>query len=275
VSLFVEDCIEKARDYRDRGAHYNVRAPHAGGIPDAANSLLAIRKLVYEEGRMSLPELTEILSRDWEGHEHLRREMRQRFPMYGNDDAEADAMVRRIYDDYVALAAAVKDRHGILRPPGISTFGREIVFREHRTATAFGAKKGEILATNFAPTPGTDMRGPTALMRSFCSMDFSKLPNGVPMELKIDPGSVKGETGIDALVTLMRTFIELGGVFLHIDVVDTDLLRDAQQHPERYPNLSVRISGWSARFATLSEDWQDMVIQRTEQEARHTVSEVR
>lgn len=267
VAIFVENCIEQARDYTDRGARYSVLAPHAGGIPDAANSLLAIKKLVYEEERLTLVDFIDILRSDWEGHEPLSREARRRFPLYGNDDAEADAMVRRIYDDYVSLAADVPERNGVLRPPGISTFGREIGFREHRLATAFGAKKGEILATNFGPTPGTDMRGPTALMRSFCSMNFRKLPNGVPMELKIDPGSVRGETGIDALVTLMRTFLQLGGVFLHIDVVDTDLLRDARQHPERYPNLSVRISGWSARFATLSSEWQDMIIHRTEHHA--------
>jgi pyruvate-formate lyase len=96
-------------------------------------------------------------------------------------------------------------------------------------------------------------------------MDFTRLPNGATLELKIHPESVTGETGRDALVALTRSFVDLGGWFLHIDVVDSAMLLDAQRHPEKYPNLSVRIAGWSARFATMNKDWQDMVIARTQQ----------
>ena len=266
LSLFVEDCIERAQRYHDRGAHYSVVAPHAGGLPDTANSLFVIRKLVFEERALGLQELMQILKDNWEGNEELRQQTESRFTLYGNDDPEPDAMLRRVYDDYVRLAAAVRDRAGVLRPPGISTFGREVSgFRDGRAATAFGRRRRDLLATNLAPTPGTDRHGPTAVIKSFCSLDFEKLPNGVPLDLKIHPSSLKDEIGVALLVALMRTFVELGGVYLQIDVVDSDLLRDAQKHPERYPNLSVRISGWSARFATLSKEWQDMVIQRTEQ----------
>ena len=103
------------------------------------------------------------------------------------------------------------------------------------------------------------------MIRSFCRMDFEKLPNGVPLELKIHPGAVEGEEGLEALTALLRTFLALEGWFLHVDVVDSALLREAQAHPEKYPNLAVRISGWSARFATLNREWQDMIIHRTEQ----------
>jgi len=265
LSIFVDDCLENGRGYHDRGARYTVLAPHAGGLPDTANSLLAIKTLVYDERRLSLRELVAILRRNWEGHETLRRQIQQQLVLYGNDDPAADAMMRRLYDDYVALAGAVHERAGVLRPPGISTFGREIEYREHRAATAFGRRQGDLLATNLAPTPGSDTRGPTAVIRSFCGMDFEKLPNGVPLELKILPDAVKGETGLLVLTALLRTFVALGGLYLHIDVVDTELLRDAQRHPDRYPNLCVRVSGWSAQFATMGRQWQDMIIQRTQQ----------
>ncbi len=265
LSLLVEGCIEKARSYCDRGPTYSVVAPHAGGIPDTANSLLVLKALVYDEGRLSLRKFVEILRADWAGQEGLRQEIVRRFRLYGNDEAASDAMIRRVYDSFVSLAERTGDRAGVLRPPGISTFGREIEWRAHRLATAFGRRKGDILATNLGPTPGSDTQGPTAVIRSFCGMDFRKLPNGAPLELKIIPRAVKGERGASARVALMRTFIHLGGVFLHIDVVDSQLLRDAQAHPERYPNLSVRISGWSARFATLDEHWQEMIINRTQQ----------
>jgi formate C-acetyltransferase len=127
------------------------------------------------------------------------------------------------------------------------------------------------LAPNFSPSPGTDKRGPTAVIRSHCSVDLGRLPCGTALDLKVLPSSVQGETGLQALVGLMRTFVQLGGIFLQTDVVDDALLRDAQAHPDRYPNLSVRISGWSARFATLSKEWQDMIIARTEQGTVHPV----
>ncbi|MBN1399892.1 MAG: hypothetical protein JXA74_03585 [Anaerolineae bacterium] len=266
ISLLIDDCIERGRGYHDRGARYTVRSPHAGGLPDVANSLLAIRKLVYEERRLSLGELVQILRDDWRGHEALRRSVRAELIAYGNDDATADAMLRRVYDDYVALAGAVHDRNGVLRPVGLSTFGRQIEWAEARGATAAGSHRGEYLANNFSPTPGTDLNGPTAVIQSFCSVDFEKLANGTALELKIHPSAIKGEAGVSALVGLMRTFLRLGGWFLHIDVVDSEMLRDAQRHPDRYPNLAVRISGWSARFVTLDRTWQDMIIARSEQE---------
>ena len=107
--------------------------------------------------------------------------------------------------------------------------------------------------------------GPTAVIKSHCSVDFSKLPCGTALELKMVPATLKGETGLAALAGLMKTFVKLGGIFMQIDVVDTDMLSDAQAHPEKYPNFAVRISGWSARFATLSHQWQEMVIARSEQ----------
>ena len=266
ISLLVEDCIERARGYHDRGAHYTVRAPHAGGLPDVANSLLTIRTLVYEEEALSLPELVAILRDNWRGHEALRRRVRAQVEGYGNDNPQADAMLARVFDDYASLVAQVPERCGVLRPAGISTFGRQIEWAEARGATAMGTFHGEYLANNLSPTPGSDHSGPTAVIKSFCAVDFEKLPNGTALELKIHPSGVEGETGLQALVALMKTFVSLGGWFLHIDVVDSDLLRDAQAHPDKYPNLAVRVSGWSARFATLDKQWQDMIIARTEQQ---------
>lgn len=263
LSVFVEGCIENAKGYHDLGAKYTVVAPHAGGIPDLANSLHVINKIVFEEKQFSWQKFRNILKHNWQGHETFRQSIIKKYQLYGNDNDEVDQFVKKIYDDFVLLASRVPKRNGVLRPPGISTFGREIGYRQHRLATAFGRHQGEILATNMAPTPGTDLSGPTAVIKSFCKLDFEKLPNGVPLELKILPSAVKGEKGLKALIGIMRSFIQLGGVFLHIDVVDNKLLIKAQQHPEKYPNLSVRISGWSARFVTLNREWQKMIIQRS------------
>jgi formate C-acetyltransferase len=269
LSLFVDDCVERGRAYHAGGPVYTVLSPHAGGLPDTANSLLAIRRLVYEEKSLGLTRFVEILRADWQGHEDLRQRIRNRFEFYGNDSPEADALMQRLFNDFTGLVAQVPERFGTRRPAGISTFGREVSdFRPHRVAAAEGSRRGDILAPNFSPSPGTDRHGPTAVIKSHCSVDFSRLPCGTALDLKILPASVEGEAGIQALVNLLRTFVELGGIFMQVDVVDSELLRDAQAHPDRYPNLSVRVSGWSARFATLSKEWQDMIITRTQQSAR-------
>ncbi len=263
ASLLTEDCIERGRGYADRGARYTVFAPHAGGLPNTGNSLLAIQRMVYKDGLISLPELVHCLRSNWGGREPLRRRILSQYTYYGNDDAEADAMTKRVFDDFVALVGRVRERHGVLRPPGVSTFGREIEWRPQRKASADGHREGEILATNFSPSPGTDKKGPTAVIKSHCAMDLVRLTNGTALELKLHPSCVSGKEGLDSLVGLLRSFLSLGGIFLHIDVVDNEMLRDAQHHPERYPTLAVRVSGWSARFITLSKDWQEMIINRS------------
>jgi len=265
VSLFTHDCIEKGRGYYERGARYTVFSPHAGGLPNTGNSLLAIKRQVYEEQRLSLPEFASCLRSDWQGYEPLRQRILNQTEFYGNDDPEADAMTRRVFDDFLALVAEVPERNGVLRPAGVSTFGREIEWRSQRQASADGHHAGEFLATNFSPSPGTDRKGPTAVIKSHCAMGLARLTNGTALELKMHPSCVQGESGIQSLVALLRSFVSLGGIFVHVDVVDGDMLRDAQRHPDKYPNLAVRVSGWSARFVTLDRDWQEMIINRTTQ----------
>jgi formate C-acetyltransferase len=264
VSLFVSDCLGRGRDYFRQGPLYSIVAPHASGLPDTANSLTAIQRLVYDQKRLTLRDLVGILRDDWQGHEPLRRELGHSLPFYGNDDPAADAMLRRLFDDYTGLFAGVPfNPDTLLRPPGISTFGRELQWAAERSATPMGTHAGEVLAPNLAPTPGTDRNGPTAVIASFCSMDFRRLPNGVPLDLKLHPSQLQGAPGTRMLEALLKTFVRLGGWYLQADVVDNELLKDAQRHPEKYPNLCVRVSGWSARFATLDKAWQDMIIART------------
>ena len=268
VDMLIDGCIEKGRSYYHLGPKYTAESPHAGGLPDVANSLQVIKKLVYEDQELSLAELADILRNNWEGHDETRRKICSRFDFYGNDSEASNAMIQKVFDAYTGLVAEIPSNDGVLFPAGISTFGREAsAFLPGRTASAAGSKKGDILALNFSPSPGTDKSGPTAVIKSHCAVDFSRLPGGTALELKIVPSSLQGERGIAALVGLMKTFVDLGGIFMQIDAMDTAMLRDAQEHPDKYPNLSVRISGWSARFATLSKDWQEMVIVRTEQRA--------
>lgn len=265
VSLFMDDCIETGLSYLDGGAKYNVCSPHIGGAPDVGNSLYAIQKLVFDEKKVSFDELMCILQNNWEGHEGLRQYVLNKYTYYGNDNDEADSYTSRVLDDFADMVMRLNRRCPILFPPGVSTFGRQIEWANHRSAVPFGRRKGDILASNTSPTPGTDTEGATAVIKSYCKADLGKQVNGAALDIKLYPSSLWGENGINALVALFKGFLELGGFFVQIDVVDTETLKKARENPADYKTLSVRVAGWSARFVTLSDEWQKMVIERTMQ----------
>ncbi len=130
-------------------------------------------------------------------------------------------------------------------------------------ATPSGKKAGQVLSGNFSPAPGTDKEGATAIIRSCCKSDLRRMVSGAALDLKLLPSAVSGENGLQAIVSLIRGFVSLGGHFVQMDIADTQILRDAQAHPEKYQTLSVRVSGWNARFVTLNTEWQDMIIAQT------------
>ena len=265
IALLTEGCIEHARDYLNGGARYRVCSPHMGAIPDVGNALLAIKKLVFDEKKVNFPTLMRLLQNDWAGAEELRLYAARQYVYYGNDNDEADALVAEIANHFIETVRAVPQRNGILRPPGISTFGRQIDWSPGRFATPFGSHAKTILSGNLNPTPGTDKTGATAIIRSHCKTDLSRLTCGTALDIKLEPTAVEGKEGLDALEGLLSGFLQLGGFFMQTDVMDNAILLEAQQHPEQYPNLTVRISGWSARFITLSREWQQMIIERSAQ----------
>ena len=264
VSLFEQGCIEKGRSYLEGGPIYNICSPHIGGLPDAANSLYAIKKLVYEEKKLTLPALLRVLRNNWEGEELLRQYVLHAYDYYGNDNDEVDLLAARILSDFADGCKALEGRCGYRFPPGVSTFGRQLEWAPRRLATPSGKKAGAVLAANLSPTPGTDGVGATATVRSYCKADLVRLQTGAALDLKLLPTSVAGDAGLDALVSLMRGFVTLGGFFMQPDVVDTAVLRAAQENPEEYSTLSVRVSGWNARFVTLDREWQEMIIAQNE-----------
>lgn len=264
VSLFEEGCIEKGQSYLEGGPIYNITSPHIGGLADTVNSLYAIKKLVFDEKKLTLAELLKILRNNWEGEETLRQYVLNRYVYYGNDNDEVDEIAARLLSDFADICVSFNGKCGYDFPAGVSTFGRQLEWSINRLASPHGRKQGEVLAANASPTPNTDKDGATAIIRSYCKADLSKLATGAALDIKLLPSSVEGEDGLQALIALMRGFVFLGGFFMQPDVVDASLLRMAQEHPEDYQTLSVRVSGWNARFVTLNKEWQDMVIEQNE-----------
>ncbi len=264
VSIFERGCIEKGLSYLEGGPVYNIISPHIGGLADTVNSLYAIKKLVFEDKKLPFAELLKILKNNWDGEEALRQYVLNRYIYYGNDNDEVDEIATRLLSDFADICTLFNGKCGYRFPAGVSTFGRQLEWSPKRLASPHGRRAGEVLAANCSPTPSTDKEGTTAIIRSYCKADLSKLATGAALDIKLLPSNVDGEDGLQALISLMRGFVSLGGFFMQPDVVDVSVLREAQEHPEDYQTLSVRVSGWNARFVTLNKEWQDMVIGQNE-----------
>jgi formate C-acetyltransferase len=206
----------------------------------------------------------QILHNNWDGEETLRQYVLNRYIYYGNDNDEVDLIAKQLISDFADICVSLNGKCGYRFPAGVSTFGRQLEWLPNRLASPHGRKIGEVLAANFSPTPSTDRAGATAIIRSYCKSDLSKLASGAALDIKLLPSSVTGEDGLQALISLIKGFVILGGFFMQPDVVDASLLREAQEHPENYQTLSVRVSGWNARFVTLNKEWQNMVIEQNE-----------
>ena len=260
VSLFERGCIANGRSYFEGGPNYNIISPHIGGLADTVNALYAIKKLVFDEKKLTLNEFLGILKNNWEGEEALRQYVLTHYSYYGNDNDEVDGICARLLSDFADLCKELDGTCAYHFPAGVSTFGRQIEWSPKRLAAPHGRRAGEILAGNSSPTPGTDKEGATAIVSSYCKADFTKLATGAALDLKLRPSSVRGDDGLQALMALLRGLVVLEGFFMQPDVTDVEILREAQEHPEAHQNLSVRVSGWNARFVTLCREWQDMVI---------------
>ncbi len=263
VSLFEQGCIEKGLSYFEGGPIYNVVSPHIGGLPDVVNSLYAIKKLVFDEQKVSFSELMKILKNNWEDHEPLRQYALNKYAYFGNDNDEADIIAKNIINNFADICDNASKHSAYNTPAGISTFGRQLEWSPHRIATPYGKKAHDILSGNFSPTPGTDKEGATAIIKSYCKADLKRTVSGAALDIKLLPSAANGENGVEAIVSLIKGFVTLGGHFMQLDISDTELLKEAQEHPENYQNLSVRVSGWNARFVTLNKEWQDMIIAQT------------
>ncbi len=262
VSMFTMGCIESGLSYYGGGPKYNMISPHIGGLPDAVNALYAIKNVVFKEKKLSLSAFMEILQDNFEGHEPLRQYILNHYVYFGNDSDDVDEIAVHIVEEFAKICRELSKGGPLLFPAGISTFGRQIDWASKRLASPHGRKKGEVLSGNFSPTPGTDLLGATAMIKSYCKADLRKTVSGAALDVELFPTSVYDEEGTTAIIHLIEGFIELGGFFMQLDVIDERVLKDAQEHPEKYPTLSVRVSGWNARFVTLSKEWQDMIIQR-------------
>ncbi len=263
-SVLLDGCIENGREWRLGGTKYWHKSQHGSGIGTVADSLVAIQQIVFDSGEMTLADLRDVLNADFEGHESLRQRLLNRCPKYGNDDGEVDAFAVRLADTFCDEVVRCNEvPHSMRFWPEIYSYHNNRRQGSELGATPDGRKRGEAISENQSPSYGMDLAGATACLRSMAKLPFHRTPGG-GTNLRLHPSAVRGEKGLEALSDLLKTYLHLGGQHLQVNVVDGEMLREAQKRPEEYRSLSVRVVGYSAYFVTLAKDAQDDLIRRTE-----------
>ena len=263
LSVLIDDCIARGRDYNAGGARYNNVFVQAVGIGTIADSLAAIRRAVFEERAVALPELVSALDRDFAGAESLRSRLVHRMPKYGNDDDAADDLMRRVFDAaFARIDGRPSAKGGAYRLEMLPTTSH-VYFGSACGATPDGRRAGAPLSEGISPVQGADVCGPTAVLRSASKMDHVKT-GGTLLNMKLTPALVAGEEGIARAGHLVRSYFRADGHHIQFNVVTAETLRAARADPEAHRGLIVRVAGYSDYFCDLSEALQDEIIGRTE-----------
>lgn len=273
-SAFVDDCISRGKTIKEGGSVYDFISGLQVGIANLGNSMAAIKKLVFEEKKITPQSLMKNLKNNFEGTEgeRLRQMLLNYAPKYGNDDDYVDNLLVEAYSYFIdELKNYHTTRYG--RGPigcayyaGTSSISSNVPSGAAAPATPDGRKAYTPVAEGCSPSSGTDTLGPTAVFKSVSKLPTSKILGGVLLNQKLAPSSVSGDTQKEKLVSIIRTFFEtLKGWHVQYNIVSRETLLAAKKNPEDYRDLVVRVAGYSAFFTTLSSDTQDDIIARTEQ----------
>jgi formate C-acetyltransferase len=265
-SAFIFDCLGKGLDIYRGGAKYNFDVGADVGITTCGDCLAAIKKVVFDEKKITMPELLDAMDANFEGKEDLRQ-MLLSAPKFGNDDDQVDLITRQI-----ARFASLEHRrhphiHGGMHRSSHTTVTAGIAIGRMVGATPDGRKAGEPLNEGgVSPHQGRDTKGPTAVMKSVSKLDWQTAYGGV-LNIKLTTNALKGDEGVSLLMALIRAYHDMGGFHVQFNCVDLKTLRDAQKHPEKYQDLLVRVGAYSAYFIQLSRVLQDDIISRTEHDS--------
>ncbi len=263
LSILIDDCIAKGKDYNNGGARYNTNYVQGVGIGTITDSLTAVRYHVFDHQTMTLADLREVLGADFVGHERIRQALVNKTPKYGNDDDYADELMREVFDSYYCAVDGRKNTKGGQYHINFLPTTCHVYFGSMTGATPDGRRSGTPLSEGISPVQGADRKGPTAVLRSAGKMDHVRT-GGALLNQKFTPQLLEGEKGIENLAHLVRSYFALGGHHIQFNVVTAGTLRKAQAHPEQYRGLIVRVAGYSDYFCDLSKTLQDEIIARTE-----------
>jgi formate C-acetyltransferase len=263
LSIFIDDCIAKGKDYHDGGARYNTRYIQGVGLGSITDILSSVKFNVYGQKLATMEELLEALGKNFEGYERLRDRFLNKTPKYGNDDDYADDLARMVFDMYFRMVDGRPTACGGSYRINLLPTTVHIYFGKVTGATADGRKAGEPLSEGISPVQGMDRKGPTAVIKSVGKIDHIKT-GGTLLNQKFTPQLLADEEGMVKLKDLIRAYFKLMGHHIQFNVVTAGTLRDAQKQPEKYRDLIVRVAGYSDYFVDCAKELQDEIIRRTE-----------
>ena len=263
LSLLIDDCIKKGKDYHDGGARYNTSYIQGVGIGTLTDAVTAVKYNVFDTKRFTMQELLDALGSNFEGHEKQRDVLLNKTPKYGNDDDYTDRIMQELFEAFYDAVNGRKNTKGGHYRINMLPTTVHIYFGSVIEATPDGRRAGEPLSEGISPVQGADRNGPTAVIKSASKMDHVRT-GGTLLNMKFSPQVLDGDDGITKLSHLVRSYFKLDGHHIQFNVVTAQTLRDAQKHPEKYRDLIVRVAGYSDYFVDVGKKLQDEIIKRTE-----------
>jgi len=263
LSLLVDGCIDKARDVNRGGAAYNFITVEGVALATAADSLTAVRSLVFEEKKVAMEELIRALKFDFQGEEMLRQILINKAPKYGNNDPYADEMARKISRHWSEKTITMTSPStGRRFRAGYLSWNYWVSYAPLTAATPDGRPRGKALSNGVCCVNGTDRSGPTAAVKSVRNLALETVPNGSSHTMSFNPSFLRSEEQIEKFIAFLKAYNETGGTALQINMIDPQTLLEAKKNPSEYGNLMVRVTGYNAYFVHLGPEIQEEIIRR-------------
>ncbi|MHA1147700.1 MAG: glycyl radical protein [Promethearchaeota archaeon] len=263
ISCTIDGCIENAKDMTDGGANYKFQAIGAGGLGTVVDSLAAIKKFVYEEKKVSMSDLIYALHTNFKDNEPLRQIL-MNGPKFGNDNDYVDSIAVELLDRFCKMVYEKKLTRGGHFKASLISYGLNVYEGALEPATPNGRKAGEPISNSISPCNGCEKNGPTAMFNSVAKLDHTKVGYGDSLNVRLPNYLVISEDNREIFRQLIETYFDLGGFHVQVNTQGSEVLRDAQQHPELYSDLIIRVSGYAAYFTRLGKEIQDDIIDRIE-----------
>ena len=265
VSALVRGCVESAKDITAGGAKYDFTSVDVRGLATLVDSLLAVKTFVYDRRELSLGELVSIVLDDFRGQEALRQRILREAPKYGSGYPEADALGLRIVERIHGHVASRRNVRGGRYRVAYFSLGNHVVDGLFLGATPDGRRRGAPISNGVSPSNLVKpTAGPHACMRAVAQIPPAQASSGIALNIRFHPNFIKDARGLDTFSAMLKTYFSLGGMHLQPNFVSVETLRDAQRHPERFRDLIVKVSGYSACFTDLGRSIQDDIIARAE-----------
>lgn len=261
-SLVVDDCIAKGLDFHNGGARYSQPMLSGVGTGTVSDAIAALEHFVFNKGTYSLEEIVSGMKADFQGHETMRNLLWKKAPKLGNDLDIVDGNAVRLVNLFVKILKKYTNNRGVPYGADMIPTTAHLPFGVATAATADGRRAGMPLAEGISPVQGQDLSGPTAVIKSASKMDHASTVGSL-LNMKFTPQTLAGEGNLRKFAALIRSYFDLGGHHMQFNVVSKETLQKAQEHPEEYRSMLIRVAGYSDYFVMLSKDVQDEVISRT------------